>query len=57
MSRQVRVASEQRPVSELIPLFAQAGHHHLPIIDGERRLVGMLTESDVVRALHHATQP
>ena len=57
MSRQVRVASDQRAVSELIPLFAQAGHHHLPIIDAEKRLVGMLTESDVVRALHHATQP
>ena len=57
MSRQVRVASEQRAVSELIPLFAKAGHHHLPIIDAEKRLVGMLTESDVVRALHHATQP
>ncbi len=57
MARQVRVASEQRAVSELIPMFAQAGHHHLPIIDREKRLVGMLTESDVVRALHHATQP
>ena len=57
MSRQVRVASDQRAVSELIPLFAQAGHHHLPIIDAEKRLVGMLTESDVVRALHRATQP
>ena len=54
MSRQVRVASDSTRVIELLPLFSQGGHHHLPIVDNAHVLVGMVTESDVVRALHRA---
>ncbi len=56
MTRQVRVVSETRHLSELIPLFASSGHHHLPVIDASARLVGMITQSDVMQALHHAPQ-
>jgi CBS domain-containing membrane protein len=55
MTREVRVASEGRMVSELVPLFSEGGHHHIPIIDAERRLVGIITQSDLVRALHRAS--
>lgn len=51
MTRQVRVASDDRPVVDLMPLFSDDGHHHIPIIDAERQLVGMITQSDFVRAL------
>ena len=51
MSRQVRVASVNRYLAELIPLFASTGHHHIPIIDAENKLVGIVTQSDVVAAL------
>lgn len=51
MSRQVRVASLERPLAELVPLFASTGHHHIPVIDADGRVVGMLTQSDVVAAL------
>ena len=51
MARQVRVVSADRPIGDLLPLFSTTGHHHVPVIDGERRLVGMITQSDVVRAL------
>jgi CBS domain-containing membrane protein len=51
MTRQVRVVSGDRPIGELLPLFASTGHHHVPVIDAERRLVGIITQSDVVRAL------
>ena len=51
MTRQVRVASADRPALDLMPLFSEGGHHHIPIIDAERRLVGMVTQSDFVRAL------
>jgi CBS domain-containing membrane protein len=53
MTRQVRVASAERPLAELVPLFADTGHHHIPVIDGEQRLVGIITQSDLVRALSH----
>lgn len=51
MSRQVRVVSADRPIGELLPLFASTGHHHVPVLDGEQRLVGIITQSDVVRAI------
>ena len=54
MSRQVRVASAERAVTELLPLFSESGHHHIPIIDASHRLVGILTQSDLVKALHQA---
>lgn len=54
MSPQVRVASDGTRVLDLLPLFSQGGHHHLPIVNADHVLVGMVTESDVVRALHRA---
>lgn len=57
MTRQVRVASADRPVVDLVPLFSEGGHHHIPIIDDEKRLAGMITQSDFVRALYRAVRP
>ncbi|MFZ4288641.1 HPP family protein [Variovorax sp. HJSM1_2] len=54
MTREVRVASADRRVSDLVPVFTEDGHHHIPVIDAERRLVGMLTQSDFVKALYRA---
>jgi len=51
MSRQVRVASADRPLADLVPMFAATGHHHIPIVGAEARLVGILTQSDLVAAL------
>lgn len=51
MTRRVRVASAQSYLAELLPLFSQTGHHHLPVIDSENRLIGILTQTDVVSAL------
>lgn len=54
MARPVRVASMHRHLAELIPLFGGTGHHHIPIVDDTDRLVGMVTQSDVVAALARA---
>lgn len=56
MTRQVRVASAERNLTELIPLFGSTGHHHIPIVGDGGRLVGIITQSDVVAALCE-TQP
>jgi CBS domain-containing membrane protein len=53
MTRQVRVVSAQRPLSELVPVFASTGHHHIPVIGLNNKLVGVITQSDVVAALMH----
>ena len=57
MTRKVQVASADRFLIELAPLFSEKGHHHIPIIDSERRLVGIITQSDLVRALYRAVRP
>ena len=57
MTRQVRVASADRHVVELMPLFSEGGHHHIPIIGEKNKLVGIITQSDFVKALHRRVQP
>ena len=57
MTRHVRVASADRYLIELVPVFSQGGHHHIPIIDADHRLVGIITQSDLVGALYLAAQP
>lgn len=54
MTRQVRVASADRPLIDLLPLFTEGGHHHIPIVSNDRRLVGILTQSDFLRAWSRA---
>lgn len=57
MTRSVRVMSAKRHVIELVPLFSEDGHHHIPIIDDEQRLTGIITQTDLVRALYRAVKP
>jgi CBS domain-containing membrane protein len=54
MCAQVRVVSANRSVAELMPLFSEDGHHHIPVIGDDNRLVGIITQSDFVRALYGA---
>jgi CBS domain-containing membrane protein len=51
MTTDVRVARADQPLGELVPLFASTGHHHIPVVDAERRLVGIITQSDLVSCL------
>ncbi|HPV25133.1 MAG TPA: CBS domain-containing protein [Casimicrobium sp.] len=51
MTRRVRVAGRQSLVIDLVPLFSEGGHHHIPIIDEDKHLVGIITQSDLVSAL------
>jgi len=52
MSGQVRVAREDQSAVDLLPLFADAGHHHIPVVNERQQVVGIITESDFVRALY-----
>ena len=51
MTKKVRVISESRNVMDLVGIFHGQGHHHLPVIDGQQRLVGIITQSDFVAAI------
>jgi CBS domain-containing membrane protein len=56
MTRRVRVARPAQPLVELVELFSDGGLHHLPVVDEALRVVGMITQSDVVAALFKASQ-
>lgn len=52
MVRQPRTASIDTPIAELVPLMADSGFHHIPVLDHEGRFAGIVTQSDVVAALY-----
>ncbi len=52
MKTHVQTIRADAPMSELVPLFAHAGHHHIPVIDADGRLTGIITESDLVSGLY-----
>lgn len=45
-------APEDMHVVELVPLLSDRGLHHIPIVNAEQRLVGMVTQSDLIAALY-----
>lgn len=57
MTRRVQVTNLTKHAIELVPLFTKAGHRHIPVIDHENRLVGIITPSDLMRALYRAVSP
>jgi CBS domain-containing membrane protein len=52
MPRGVRTVSESTHVVELVPLMADAGLRHVAVVDDERRLSGIISQSDLVAALY-----
>ncbi|MES2547187.1 MAG: HPP family protein [Pseudomonadota bacterium] len=55
MTSPVVTANVDMHIIELIPLMSQNNqlHHHIPVIDANRKLVGIVTQSDLVSALYH----
>ncbi|WP_354686001.1 HPP family protein [Cupriavidus necator] len=51
MTRVVVTARADQPMVELAQAFSDGGLHHAPVIDDQRRVVGMVTQSDLVAAL------
>ena len=52
MKTHVQTIATSAPMSDLVPLFASAGHHHIPVIDANGQLAGIITESDLVGGLY-----
>ena len=56
MSYPVQVAQVAQHAMDLVPLFSHSGHHHIPIVDPAGQLVGVITQTDLVRTLAAAVQ-
>jgi CBS domain-containing membrane protein len=54
MTTPVRTVPHDAPVVSLVPLMAEDGFHHVPIVDAERRIAGMVTQTDLVAALYES---
>lgn len=52
MTAQVRTISAEMHIVELVPLLSDLGLHHIPIVDKDMRLAGMVTQSDLIAALY-----
>jgi CBS domain-containing membrane protein len=52
MTTPVITIREDQHILELFPVFYEQGVHHLPVVDAESRLVGMLTPKNLLAALH-----
>ncbi|MCX7250059.1 MAG: HPP family protein [Burkholderiales bacterium] len=54
MSTRVVSASPRQPIPELARAFADGGLHHMPVLDEQQRVVGMVTPSDLLAVLFQA---
>jgi CBS domain-containing membrane protein len=52
MTSEVRSVRSDMTLDTLVPIFADYGHHHIPVLDYEQRLVGMITEADLIAGLY-----
>lgn len=54
MTSPVKTANTSSHIVELVPLLSDAGFHHVPILDEERKLAGIVTQSDLVAAIYRS---
>jgi CBS domain-containing membrane protein len=51
MSTPVKAARPDTPIAQLVPFMSDQGLHHLPVVDEQGRVVGMVTQSDIMAAM------
>ena len=52
MTTDVCTVNARTAIADLVPMFANFGHHHIPVVDGDERLLGMITETDLIAGLY-----
>jgi CBS domain-containing membrane protein len=51
MTRRVRFALPETMIAKLVPPMADMGLHHMPVVDHDNHVVGIITQSDLIAAL------
>ena len=54
MTHHPTTARLDTPIVDLVPLMADSGFHHIPVVDAEQRFAGIITQSDLVAALYES---
>lgn len=57
MTREVTTVSQDVPVEELIQLLRASHFSGIPVVDAEGRAVGLISETDLLRALAYTVGP
>lgn len=54
MTREVIQVRGDSLLTELVSMFSESGHRHVPVVDAEQRLLGMVTPPNLIRELYRA---
>ena len=57
MSTHVDKVNSYTRVVELIEVFSQGRHRYVPVVNDQSKLVGMITQSDLIKVLAQAVAP
>ncbi|SIT45525.1 CBS domain containing membrane protein [Paraburkholderia ribeironis] len=55
MSTDVCTVNAGAPITDVVPMFANYGHHHIPVLGSAGRVVGMITQMDLISGLYRQT--
>jgi CBS domain-containing membrane protein len=56
MTAEVFTVAATAPIAQLVPVFTAHGHHHIPVVDAQGRLAGMLTQADLIQAIYRHSE-
>lgn len=56
MTARLTVVSEDDHIAALIPLLSDQGLHHIPVLNKQQQLSGIITQSDLIAALYSVAQ-
>ncbi|WP_188849264.1 HPP family protein [Aureimonas glaciei] len=51
MTTPVIQVGSQTPIADLVPVMTDAGLHHLPVVDDNGKMVGIVSQTDLIAAL------
>jgi CBS domain-containing membrane protein len=54
MTTRVTTVQVDEPIAELVPLMANSGLHHIPVVDRAGVFVGIVSQSDLLAALYES---
>ena len=52
MVKNLVTIGEEEPVTKAVLLLSEAGFHHIPVVTKNHKLVGMISQSDIIAALY-----
>jgi len=55
MTSDVSTVRVTTSIAKLVPIFTAYGHHHIPVLDTQEKLAGMITQADLILGLYRQT--